>query len=160
MSDPEGDSTMHSSPANDDDEMFPDEAIPNNSSSTNTHIHNPSTPHHPALASAAERSPPNSQSQPRDPSTLTTGVNANGKRPLSAAQNAAANLVVGSGVHQDPETGYSWSRPEDQPGFEWRSNRAREDEMRALDMILDLGKQIKTRYGDPLDATVPAKSKR
>ncbi|KAH9865797.1 hypothetical protein J1614_009384, partial [Plenodomus biglobosus] len=155
----EGDSTMRSSPSNNDDdnEMFPDEAMPNN---------NPSTPHHAALAATSEPSPPNSQSQPqsqsqsRDPSLLTTGVNANGKRPLSAAQNAVANMLGGGGTHQDAETGYQWSRPEDQPGFEWKNNRAREDELRALDGILDLGKQIKTRYGDPLDATVPVKTKR
>lgn len=154
---------MHSSPSNDDDEMFPDEAIPNNST------HNPSTPHHPALDSTADLSPPNSQSQSqqaqshsqtRDPSNPTTGVNANGKRPLSAAQNVAASMLGGGGTHQDAETGYQWSRPEDQPGFEWKNNRAREDELRALDVIIHLGRQIKTRYGDPLDPTVPAKTKR
>ncbi|KAI8936331.1 hypothetical protein NX059_006746 [Plenodomus lindquistii] len=161
MSDLEGDSTMHSSPSNDDDEMFPDEAISNNTTTAAAAVPTPSTPHHPALASTSlsELSPPNSQSQSRDPSTLTKGVNGNGKRPPSAAENAM--LATGSGgTHHDPETGYSWSRTEDQPGFEWRSNRAREDEMRALDVILDLGRQIKTKYGDPLDATVTAKAKR
>jgi len=145
---------MHSSPStNDDDEMFPDEALPNN----------PSTPRPrgPTDLLAAELSPPNSQSQPqsRDPSTLTAGVNANGKRPLSQAQ-AQAPAAASDASHHDPETGYRWSRAEDQPGFDWMNNRAREDEAKALDMILDLGRQIKTKYGDPLDATVTAKTMR
>lgn len=135
---------MHSSPsADDDDEMFPDEALPNN----------PSTPHPraPADLLAADLSPPNSQPQAqahaRDPSTLTTGVNANGKRPLSHAQTAAAaaaSVLTADATHHDPDTGYEWSRNEDQPGFDWKNNRAREDEARALDAILDLGRQMKS----------------
>lgn len=133
----DGDSTMHSSPSlnglDDDDEMFPDEALANN----------PSTPHHPARALAAsEISPPNSQPHARDPTSLT--LNANGKRPLSLAQSAlaqsAANSVQAS--HHDTETGYSWSKQEDAPGYEWKNTRAREEEARALDAIVDKGHQI------------------
>ncbi|OAK98724.1 hypothetical protein IQ06DRAFT_278227 [Phaeosphaeriaceae sp. SRC1lsM3a] len=148
MSDNEGDSTMHSSA--DEDEMFPDEALPNN----------PATPMNASLqnlAAASELSPPNSQggpSIPRDTSTLSSAVNANGKRPLSLAQSASI------GSHTDAETGYSWTKQEDQPGWEWKNTRAREEENRALDSIVDLGAQIKLRYGDPLDASIPAKTKR
>lgn len=132
--DRDGDSTMHSSPSNDDDEMFPDEALPNN----------PSTPlNAPLTLAAAELSPPNSQSQARDTSNPTLGVNANGKRPLSQAQ-MAANLVGGGGKHQDAETGYQWTKQEEQPGWEWKNSRAREEEARALDTIVDLGSQIKS----------------
>ncbi|KAF1915093.1 hypothetical protein BDU57DRAFT_517892 [Ampelomyces quisqualis] len=151
MSDNDGDSTMHSSA--DEDEMFPDEALPNN----------PATPMHASiahLAAPSELSPPNSQGGPsivpRDTTTLSSTVNANGKRPLSLAQSAS-NLSANT--HTDPETGYSWTKPEDQPGWEWKNKRAREEENRALDSIVDLGAQIKLRYGDPLDASVPAKSK-
>ncbi|OAL50681.1 hypothetical protein IQ07DRAFT_587333 [Pyrenochaeta sp. DS3sAY3a] len=155
MSDLDGDSTMHSSPSlnglDDDDEMFPDEALANN----------PSTPHHPARTLAAsEISPPNSQPHARDPTSLT--LNANGKRPLSLAQSAlaqsAANSVQAS--HHDAETGYEWSKQEDAPGYEWKNTRAREEEARALDAIVDKGHQIYLKYGDPLDSSVPAKTKR
>lgn len=122
---------MHSSA--DEDEMFPDEALPNN----------PATPMNASLqnlAAASELSPPNSQggpSIPRDTSTLSSAVNANGKRPLSLAQSASI------GSHTDAETGYSWTKQEDQPGWEWKNTRAREEENRALDSIVDLGAQIK-----------------
>ncbi|KAH7095872.1 hypothetical protein FB567DRAFT_513620 [Paraphoma chrysanthemicola] len=146
-SDIDGDSTMHSSA--DEDEMFPDEALPNN----------PATPMHTSIQNLAapELSPPNSQggtAPSRDTSTLSSAVNANGKRPLSLAQGGAV------GAHTDPETGYAWNRQEDAPGFEWKNTRAREEESRALDAIVDQGAQIKLRYGDPLDPSVVAKGKR
>jgi hypothetical protein len=103
-SDRDGDSTMHSSA--DEDEMFPDEALPNN----------PATPMN------------------------ASAVNANGKRPLSLAQTAPVQ-----GTHTDSETGYSWSRPEDQPGWDWKNTRAREDESRAVDVMVDLGSQIRSK---------------
>ncbi|KAH6615160.1 hypothetical protein C7974DRAFT_60178 [Boeremia exigua] len=154
--DSDQDSTMHSSPdlAAEDDEMFPDEALP-------------STPRNPAshaLNAGSELSPPNSQGPanlPRGDSfaaTIASNVNENGKRPLSLNPAATSNDTAATNV--DPETGYQWSKTEDQPGFEWKNQRAREDEMRALDLIIDKGFQIKTRYGDPLDESVPAKGKR
>jgi hypothetical protein len=133
---------MHSSPVNaSDDEMFPDEALPNN----------PATPHNTSLNIAAnELSPPNSQSQPRDPASLALGVNSNGKRPLSTGlTQSATNILGGGGTHQDAETGYQWSRQEDQPGFEWKNTRAREEEARALDNIIDKGYMIKRNYPLP-----------
>ncbi|KAH8730999.1 hypothetical protein GQ44DRAFT_699182 [Phaeosphaeriaceae sp. PMI808] len=139
---------MHSSA--DEDEMFPDEALPNN----------PATPINASIQNLAapDLSPPNSQGPAvlaRDTSTLSSAVNANGKRPLSLAHSVAT-----IGTHTDAETGYTWSRPEDQPGFEWRNARAREDQSRAMDQIVDLAAQIKTKYGDPLDANASAKTKR
>ena len=140
------DSTMHSSPgmAADDDEMFPDEALP-------------STPRNPAshvLGAGSELSPPNSQGPanlPRGDSftaTIASNVNENGKRPLSLNQASTVSTANESGVtHTDPETGYQWSKAEEQPGFEWKNQRAREDEMRALDNIIDKGSMIKSECG-------------
>ncbi|KAL6706832.1 hypothetical protein ACN47E_005168 [Coniothyrium glycines] len=164
MSDADGDSTMHSSPSlPSDNEMFPDEALPQ-------------TPAAAALLSTEDLSPPNSQPHPA--STTALGVNANGKRPLSLAHGGAPNTsnsnagsaggnsvsgssTLGSGaLHHDAETGYAWTKQEDQPGYEWKNTRAREEESRALDAIVDKSLQVKTRYGDPLDASVPAKAKR
>jgi hypothetical protein len=107
---------MHSSAS--DDEMFPDEAVSNNTATL-----------------APDASPPPSQA-PRDPS-----VNANGKRPLTAATGAAP-----LGTHTDAETGYTWTRPEDQPGWEWKNTRAREDESRALDSIVDQAGMVKSKW--------------
>ncbi|PVH98779.1 hypothetical protein DM02DRAFT_530535 [Periconia macrospinosa] len=145
----DGDSTMHSSPdlAADDDEMFPDEA--------------PSTPKTAAafaLDPTSELSPPNSQGGPSlSTTTSTAGLNTNGKRnlPAGASGEAAASNFAPGVVHTDPATGYKWSKQEDQPGYEWKNNRAREDEARALEQIVDKGSQIKRRYGDPLKADVP-----
>ena len=137
--DGDGDSTMHSSPDLDanDDEMFPDEALP-------------ATPRNPAsfaLDPTAELSPPNSQGPvnlPRGDGLTTTGasrVNANGTRPLSLnTQATGANEL-----HHDAETGYSWSRQEDQPGFAWKNPRTKDEEHRALDQIVDKHLQIKSK---------------
>ncbi|KAF1943203.1 hypothetical protein EJ02DRAFT_465104 [Clathrospora elynae] len=154
-SDGDGDSAMHSSPGNaSDDEMFPDEALPNN----------PATPHNANLNLASnsnELSPPNSQTQSRDPSSLALGVNSNGKRPLSTGMTQlATNLPEGEGVHRDAETGYQWSMQEDQPGFAWKNARVREEEARAWDSIVDKEHMVKLTYGDPLDASVAPKMKR
>ena len=136
-SDIDGDSTMHSSA--DEDEMFPDEALPNNPATPmNASIQN--------LANASELSPPDSQggpSLPRDTSTLSSTVNENGKRPLSIAQ-MTSNTVPG--IHTDADTGYTWTKQEDQPAWEWRSTRAREEENRALEQIVDLNQQVKRKY--------------
>lgn len=144
------DSTMHSSPsmAADDDEMFPDEALPSTPRNAASH----------AIAASSELSPPNSQppaNLPRgDSSTaiIASNVNENGKRPLSlnpaavAGESASASAANGL-THADPETGYQWSRAEDQPGYEWKCQRAREEELRALDQIVDKGSQIKSECG-------------
>ncbi|KAF2653871.1 hypothetical protein K491DRAFT_497758 [Lophiostoma macrostomum CBS 122681] len=151
MSDADGDSTMHSSPElGADDEMFPDEAGPSTPRNAATY----------ALDPASELSPPNSQGPsnlPRDDtfSAALSGspsLNQNGKRVL-----APTSTGLSQNAHTDAETGYQWSKPEDQPGWEWKNTRAREDEARSLDQIVGLGSMIRTRYGDPLDPTVPAK---
>lgn len=130
---------MHSSPRNaSDDEMFPDEALPNN----------PTTPHNPAvgLTVDSELSPPNSQTQTRE----TLGVNSNGKRPLPPSMTSSAPSNSGAlGSHQDADTGYQWSMQEDQPGFVWKNTRAREEEVRALDSIVDKGYMIKREFRVP-----------
>lgn len=133
---------MHSSPdmAADDDEMFPDEALPSTPRNAASH----------ALNAGSELSPPNSQGPanlPRGDSfaaTIASNVNENGKRPLSL--NPAATSNDAGATHTDPDTGYQWSKGEDQPGFEWKSQRAREEEMRSLDQIIDKGSQIKSEF--------------
>jgi hypothetical protein len=46
-------------------------------------------------------------------------------------------------VYTDQETGYQWSKQEEQPGWEWKNQRAREEEQRALELIADQGAMIK-----------------
>lgn len=140
MADADGDSTMHSSPElGPDDEMFPDEQ------------NGPSTPRNAAslaLDPNSELSPPNSQGPsnlPRDDSFAAAmsgspSLNVNGKRVL-APTSAASD----QNVNTDPETGYQWSKPEEQPGWEWKNSRARDEEARALEQIIDRNAMIKSR---------------
>jgi hypothetical protein len=154
--DVDGDSNMHSSPELDaEDEMFPDEAGPDAAG--------PSTPQNAAAYSLppSELSPPNSQGGiplPRDESFLTnsgspSALNANGKRVYGAGGGGAASgggvtlsTVEGGNVHEDKETGYQWVKTEEQPGFEWKNNRAKEEETRALEQIVDKSHMIKSRF--------------
>jgi hypothetical protein len=143
--DGDGDSTMNSSPElGPDDEMFPDEG--------------PSTPRNAAsyaLDPTSELSPPNSQGGPSSlahegPTAFSNSpsmLNANGKRLRPQVPLASGSGDVGeqTAAHTDSATGYQWTKPEDQPGHEWKNNRAREDEMRALDQIVDKSSQIKSK---------------
>ncbi|KAF1972983.1 hypothetical protein BU23DRAFT_466380 [Bimuria novae-zelandiae CBS 107.79] len=164
--DVDGDSTMNSSPeleAADDDDLFPGEG--------------PSTPRNAAsfaAGPASELSPPNSQGRlPEESLSALAGgappsiINANGKRAHPSSVANAATPAAGSAgdkksgpTQTDPKTGYQWSSPEDAPGYEWKSNRAREEEARALDVVVDKNTMIRTRYGDPLKPEVPMKLKR
>jgi hypothetical protein len=142
--DVDGDSTMNSSPDLEaEDEMFPDEG--------------PSTPRNAAsfaLDPTSELSPPNSQGGPsnlsREESTAFTNspsmLNANGKRLRPHVPIASGSGTTGAeaAAHTDSATGYQWTKSEDQPGHEWKNNRAREDEVRALENIVDKGLQIKS----------------
>ena len=143
--DVDADSTMNSSPEmGAEDEMFPDEG--------------PTTPRNAAsfaLDPTSELSPPNSQGGPssltREDSTAFSNspslLNANGKRLRAQVPTASGSGAAGAeaaATHTDSATGYQWSKPEDQPGHEWKNIRAREDEVRALDQILDRGSQIKS----------------
>jgi hypothetical protein len=122
--------------------MFPDEGD------------GPSTPRNAAsfaLDPASELSPPNSQGHSNltrddNPSAAaisgSPSLNVNGKRVLASTPAATA----GENVHTDPETGYQWSKQEEQPGWEWKSTRAREDESRALEQIIDRQSMIKSRF--------------
>jgi hypothetical protein len=153
--DADGDSQMHSSPELDavDDEMFPDEGD------------GPATPRHAAsyaLDANSELSPPNSQGPssnlPRDDtfSAALSGspsLNVNGKRVL-----APTSAAVGENVHTDPETGYQWSKQEDQPGWEWKNTRARDEEARALDNIIDKSTMIRSESFDTSRIAISNKS--
>jgi hypothetical protein len=132
---PPPDHAMDSSPAvRSEDEMFPDEALPNTAPPNNNALN------------VSEVSPPNSQPQARGQ------VNSNGKRPLSTGMTTSTGVEGASagagagGIHRDADTGYQWSRQEDQPGFEWKNTRAREDELRALESIIDKNQMIKRRW--------------
>lgn len=144
--DADGDSTMNSSPergpGSTDDDMFPDE------------VHRrdlPSTPQNAAsfaLGANPELSPPNSQGPSHVPrngglavaQSGSPSINANGKRTFTSAPVAATD-----NMHTDAETGYRWSTQEDQPGWEWMSSRAREEEARALEQIVDKDSVIRSR---------------
>lgn len=164
IADIDGDSTMHSSPEPDmaEDDLFPGDG--------------PSTPRNAAsyALASAELSPPNSQGRFQEESSSASAnaggaeppsiINENGKRahPSSVANTAAATTTTTTSgasdkkagpVQTDPQTGYQWSSAEDAPGYEWKSNRAREDESRALDMIMDKGSMIKSTLSSRIRAS-------
>ena len=126
----------------------------------------PSTPRNAAsyALASAELSPPNSQGRFQEESSNASAlaggaeslsiINENGKRahPSSVANNAATTTTTSGAsdkkagpVQMDLATGYRWTSVEDAPGYEWKSNRAREEESRALDMVIDKGSMIKSK---------------
>lgn len=140
LADAEGDSTMHSSPEL-IDEMFPDEG----------EAGGPSTPRNAAsfAIGSSELSPPNSQGPsnlPRnDLSAALAGspsLNENGKRILAPAPSTSAE----GHLRTDPETGYRWSRQEDEPGWDWKNPRARDEGEKAWEQIVDKGAMIKSGF--------------
>lgn len=47
----------------------------------------------------------------------------------------------------DSATGYRWIRREDQPGYDWKNTKAKEDEARALEQMSEKENQIKRKLG-------------
>ena len=103
----------------------------------------------PLPTSVAEISPPSSQGVPLSYSPTAAisvaGANANGKRPLSHSEaNGEAPPALRSGqtkemagqVKTHAQSGYTWSKAEDEPGHSWNSRRAVEDANRAWDGVL------------------------
>jgi len=156
----DGDSVMHSSPELDaDDEMFPDE------------VGGPSTPTNAAafsLDAASELSPPGSQGPSHlaigdDSTAALTGtastLNANGKRVYSPIVPESAPETQQTQQPQQPQqfavqvdknTGYTWDKPEDEPGYEWLNKRAQEEAARAYDQILDRNIMIKRTWHEKI----------
>lgn len=132
--DADGDSTMQSSPE-DNDDMFPGEA--------------PSTPKLSQISS--ELSPPTAQGPlsggasttqaadlPVTASLDRSTLNENGKR-------VAARVEMGNGVskaHVHKPSGYTWDREEDAPGYAWKNKKAHEDFNRAWDNVVGKDQMI------------------
>jgi hypothetical protein len=73
-------------------------------------------------------------------------LNANGKR--SWKENGG-KVVKGEGkeegtVHVQQETGYTWKRDEDAPGWAWMNVKAREEAQRAYGQIVDKERMLKS----------------
>lgn len=117
----------------------------------------PETPSTRPQTSSFDLSPPNSQGPPAPISTLASSAsapNANGKRPLSTLESThdpaspiqPAMLRTTNGAALERQThqpsGYSWTQPEDAPGYAWRNKRAVEDAERAWATVLDKDKRV------------------
>jgi len=94
----------------------------------------------------ADLSPPNSQGVPL-PSASVRRANANGKRPLSTIDGngdapPAPRSAQVSSTTEPPQikthepSGYSWVKPEDEPGWAWKNKRAVDEANRAYDGLL------------------------
>lgn len=177
--DNDGDSQMQSSNSTSPGDLSNDITL--DTSKPSTPIAQTTFPH------LAEMSPPNSQGVPL-PTTVPglSGANANGKRPLSTIDSNGEAIhtipvLRGGGqsgsthaepaaVMTHPASGYSWSKPEDEPGYLWKNKRAVEDANRAWDSVVLKEKRIGSkcdtqsghscseysltfldRYGDPFE---------
>ena len=85
------------------------------------------------------------------------GANANGKRPLSTldsngdslstvpgqkAGGSAAGLGELFQVKTHQESGYSWTKAEDEPGWSWKNKRAQDEAKRAWEGLVMKDKRI------------------
>ncbi|KJY01554.1 hypothetical protein TI39_contig287g00026 [Zymoseptoria brevis] len=102
-------------------------------------------------------SPPDSQ--PRNASGSSI-ANSNGKRPIQTIMNGMDDqeelaAMVNSKARQEfptrthKETGYSWSRAEDEPGHTWTNKKAHDEYNRAWDNMVHKDNAIRNKYGDP-----------
>ncbi|KAK5717997.1 hypothetical protein LTR15_008840 [Elasticomyces elasticus] len=110
-----------------------------------------------------------------DPSTMSPpdsqhhapGANSNGKRPLNTISNGngedpnAAIDLAGAAPVMEPrapkkqdfpekkhQSGYTWDRFEDEPGYQWLSKKALDERNRAWDSMVHKDHMVKNRYGD------------
>jgi hypothetical protein len=133
---------------------------------------NPSTPRQTAsqMPPISELSPPNSQhrnhADTRPTLNSTAAVAPNGE---AAAMLHDAPSTAMSGIHMTEDgppatgtmqaqgavkthqpTGYQWINNEDAPGWAWENRKAMEEAVKALEGVIDKGKMVGTKFGDPL----------
>ncbi|KAK0906898.1 hypothetical protein LTR02_005732 [Friedmanniomyces endolithicus] len=122
-------------------------------------------------------SPPDSQQGgATDMPTSAPGANSNGKRPLNIISNGAeedgnaANDLTGAAttphsstgkgraaggpdfapkIHQ--QSGYTWEKLEDEPGYAWLNKKAQDERQRAFDGMVHKDCVVGNRYGDPFE---------
>ena len=122
-----------SSPMDETDEMFPgsDQDMSNHSQPTyaaNT-IPTPgeNTPQvHTQFSQLQDQSPDTPTSQP-------------GQLPGARIE------IDGKSKNYHETSGYTWEKPEDEPGYMWKSRKGQEDMMRALESVVDREKTITGR---------------
>ena len=113
-------------------------------SSPSTTSSSPTTPPQIPPSSASNLSPPDSQHRTSKMS------NANGKRPLNTISTEAdevewlATNAAAAGAAKTKElplkthagSGYTWRRPEDEPGFGWGNKKAVDEGQRAWEGVV------------------------
>jgi hypothetical protein len=81
----------------------------------------------------------------------SANLNANGKRSWGENSNAApAAGVEGGKGGTEKESGYTWEKEEDAPGYSWANTKAREEAARAWGTVVDKERKIGNKYGDVL----------
>jgi hypothetical protein len=79
-------------------------------------------------------------------------LNANGKRSWkeNGGKGGSKGEAKPGGAqgeqHVQQETGYTWTRDEDAPGYAWMNVKAREDAQRAYSQIVDKDRMIKSEF--------------
>jgi hypothetical protein len=126
----------------------------------------PTTPPANIFPPSGELSPPNSQGGPlpthlhnTDPIPFSPlsgnsakmapsqALNANGKRSWkeNGGKGAKGEGKEEGTVHVQQETGYTWKRDEDAPGWAWMNVKAREEAQRAYGQVVEKERMIKSK---------------
>lgn len=136
---------MHSSPEASDNELFPD-------------ADNPITPLN-QITEPSALSPPDSQGGVSLQQAMPVAeaghpiANSNGKRPLQSIDGT--EMSNGTGVARAPgsapgrtdrNSGYTWYKPEDEPGYAWMNKKAMDEANRAYDSLVDREKTIGSKF--------------
>lgn len=72
----------------------------------------------------------------------SANLNTNGKRGFDS------NGTTKAGV--DKDSGYTWEREEEAPGWSWQNTKARDEQNRAWANVLEKDRRIGNKYGDLL----------
>ena len=117
----------------------------------------------------SDLSPPDSQGVPLTnmPSVApsASGANVNGKRPISSidpaqdsqrATSLSASIPTNAQIKTHSATGYSWHKPDDEPGHSWKNKKAQDEYSRAWDSLVDKNRRIGSQSTAPDQMLYPA----
>lgn len=142
--DEDGDSTMQSTPDDDDkDDLFPSADVPTTPKAPTSELSPPTSHGRGLFSDSAAPSATGSL-------TNTSALNENGKRSLTIGGGGA------KGTQSSQKSGYQyqWEKDEDSPGYAWKNKRATEDANRSWDNVVERDRMIGNRYGDVLATVV------
>ena len=100
------------------------------------------TPLTPLAGAGSSKASTAANANPSKKMPPSANLNANGKREWNN------NGIEKAGVEK--ESGYSWEKEEDAPGYSWNNGKAREEAQRAWQGVLEKERRVGNKYGDVL----------